>query len=558
MCISLALTGAAAAQPSDVSHTGTISGTVVNSVTREPIGRALVVAAGNRAATLTDDRGHFSFTVPFDSATGSQNVTVSSVGASNTHVSGQALMLMARRPGFLETEKSQVLATPGQHVTLALVQEALIVGRVVLPKGEVQNRMQVSLYRREVQDGRAHWQQAAMGTTRLDGEFRFAELQAGDYRLFSAEAMDRDPQDIVPGGPMYGYPPVFYPAAEDFDASAVLHLTPGKIVHTELKPSRTPYYEVRIELGGIPIRGGMMVNVFPHGSEGPGYSLGYDPQSHAIRGTLPNGSYTVKASTFGEAAVSGELSFVVAGGAVAAGPMALVGARSIPVEVREEFQETAPDGKGPRIGAVRGDFRQVYRPIANLRLEPVSNRDGMPANLHFGRDPEGPLFVENVFPGRYWVRVMATRGYPAAVTAGGLDLLQNPLVVDPGATIPNIEITLRDKNAELHGVIEGSPAAMGTVTNTVAPASTYAYLYCIPTPDSTGEYTEAGVGSNGDFDLQSLAPGVYRLLAFKEAQSRLEYRNPEAMKAYESKGVVVRLADGQQEKVRVPLVGVEP
>src|SRR5437588_6078174 len=41
-----------------------IHGTVLNSVTREPIGRALVVSSDNRFAIMTDDQGHFEFTFP--------------------------------------------------------------------------------------------------------------------------------------------------------------------------------------------------------------------------------------------------------------------------------------------------------------------------------------------------------------------------------------------------------------------------------------------------------------------------------------------------------------
>src|SRR5207245_1794673 len=40
----------------------TIHGIVVNSVTHEPLGRALVYSPDNRFATMTDGEGHFEFT----------------------------------------------------------------------------------------------------------------------------------------------------------------------------------------------------------------------------------------------------------------------------------------------------------------------------------------------------------------------------------------------------------------------------------------------------------------------------------------------------------------
>src|SRR5882724_5384918 len=41
-----------------------IRGTVVNSATHAAIGRALVYSTDNRFAKMTDDQGHFEFTVP--------------------------------------------------------------------------------------------------------------------------------------------------------------------------------------------------------------------------------------------------------------------------------------------------------------------------------------------------------------------------------------------------------------------------------------------------------------------------------------------------------------
>ena len=82
----------------------------------------------------------------------------------------------------------------------------------------------------------------------------------------------------------------------------------------------------------------------------------------------------------------------------------------------------------------------------------------------------------------------------------------------------------------------------------------FAYVYCIPLPDSSGRFTEAGVSAEGTFRFQQLPPGAYRVLAFDHQQSELEYRNAEAMSVYEGKGPVVRLAAGQTEQVRVNLI----
>jgi hypothetical protein len=51
-----------------------------------------------------------------------------------------------------------------------------------------------------------------------------------------------------------------------------------------------------------------------------------------------------------------------------------------------------------------------------------------------------------------------------------------------------------------------------------------------------------------------MAPGDYRILAFKTQQLHLPYRDAEAMKAYETRGPVVHLSAGQKVSVQVPLV----
>jgi len=65
----------------------------------------------------------------------------------------------------------------------------------------------VELYRRQVREGREHWDPAGMAMSRSDGEFRFAELSPGSYKLLTHELLDRDPLTFNPRGQLFGYPP---------------------------------------------------------------------------------------------------------------------------------------------------------------------------------------------------------------------------------------------------------------------------------------------------------------------------------------------------------------
>ena len=322
----------ATAQLTDNGQSDSIHGTVINSVTREPVGHALVYSPDNRFATMTDSDGHFEFTLPKmanpESAPGGKTEGALIAAAMN-----RPDLLMARKPGFLETGGGESTAS-GDEITIALVPEALIVGRVSLPTTEAAERIQVELYRRQVREGRPHWVVAGSVTTRSNGEFRFSELPAGSYKLLTREMLDRDPLTFDPRGQLYGYPPVYYPAASDFTTAGILQVGAGKIFHADLTVVRQPYFPVKVRVTNAPPGNGVNVIVSVQGHRGPGFALGYNYQDQMIEGMLPNGSYTLEATTFGPVTASGVTSISVHGGPFEGGRMALVPDSHLDVNVR--------------------------------------------------------------------------------------------------------------------------------------------------------------------------------------------------------------------------------
>ena len=298
-------------KPADSIH-----GTVINSVTHEPIGRALVYSPDNRFATMTDSEGRFEFSLAPDesnakngqsppaSAFGSTTSSCSERGCTTYSSSNgggyQLRTLRARKPGFLDDhdEGQNLPSDTGKDFTIALTPEALVVGRVVLPSADDSDRIQLELYRRQVQEGRAHWILAGSVSTRANGEFRFAELPAGKYKLLTRELLDRDPLTFDPQGQLYGYPPVYYPAATDFAGGETIQLTAGQIFQANLSLVRRAYYPVKVPVVN-PVAGpGVSVVVSVQGHRGPGYALGYNRRDQTIEGMLPNGNYTLEGIGF--------------------------------------------------------------------------------------------------------------------------------------------------------------------------------------------------------------------------------------------------------------------
>jgi len=554
------LSGAWSFAQSTSDNPDTIRGIVINSVTREPIARALVSSPGNRLATLTNSEGRFEFILP--------RVATASEGGSGSNAppgrSIRSYSLMARKPGFLTDPNSQannIRNNPSKDLTLALTPEAVIVGTVTLPTSEAPDSITLQIFRRQVQDGRGHYVPAGSAQSTSDGQFRFSDLPAGTYKLLTNELLDHDPLTADPfasdsRGPLFGYPPVYYQSASDFGAASAIQLAAGQTQNVNLSLVKQPYYRVKVPVI-VPVtegrENGVSVEVYAQGHKGPGFSLGYNNRDHAIEGVLPDGIYTIEASSSGPNRVTGLETLTVKGapgnGRTINGPrMTLVPNGSIPVNVREEFTSAA-----------RGDSNAALRkPHDYLSMALESADDfGMGGDVPL-RNPTRPgdesLAIEGAPPGRYWVRVQSSRGYPASIRSGNLDLLHQPLIVGVGGGASPIEITMRDDTAEIGGTVEGiTPPAPGPARVPGA-VRARAHVYCIPVADSSGRFSEIWVRPDGSFVSQGLAPGTYRVLAFDQVQGEIEYRNPEAMRAYDSKGQVVRVAGGQRERVQLQLI----
>jgi len=470
-------------------------------------------------------------------------------------------MLMARKTGFLSRNNGQEgfqISPAQQELTIFLVPEARIVGHVILPGSDGSDKIQVELYRRQVREGREHWDPAGTSMSRSEGEFRFAELSAGTYKLLTHELLDRDPLTFNPRGQLFGYPPVYYPAAPDFATASIVRLSPGETFQANVSPAKREYYPVKLGVTNAPAGLPIGIQVWPQGRAGPGYSLGYNNGEGLIEGSLPDGTYTVQVTTYGPNAVAGMLNITVSGAALSGPSVALLPNSSITVSVKEEFQhtDTLPQGN-LGFGGARAVPENGRRPnYLQVTLLPDAEFGFAPgASL---RPPTGPeddsLVIENVQPGRYRVRVNTSIGFVSSITAGGTDLQRQPLVVGLGGSTPPIEITVRNDGAEVEGTIEGTTSTEVRRAVFNSPGQSPGNVYFVPMADSGGQFREAWVSPDGKFQLQQLPPGAYRVLAFDRQQPDLEYASDEVMGQYDSKTKVIRVFSGQKEHLRLPLI----
>ncbi|HXY11221.1 MAG TPA: hypothetical protein VEI52_25535 [Terriglobales bacterium] len=528
--------------PTESPEEQVLRGTVVNRLTHEPIGRALVFSPGKEFATLSDNDGHFALALPR-----SREGDAGKVNWPNA--------LTALKPGFVEDPNQWYPAVPGMELTIAVTPEALVIGHVQLPSAEAMDGIEVEIYRRQVEDGRPHWVSAGVTRTKSNGEFRFAELAAGSYKLLTRELIDRDPVSSYPGGQVFGYPPAYFPNASDFSKAETIQLAAGQTVQTAISLVEQAYYPVKVPVMNVSAGTTVRVSVSPQGRQGPGYSLVYHDAGQ-IEGLLPNGSYTIEATSGEPAPRSGSVNIRVQGGAREGPRLIMVPNHAIPVNVKEEF--TSPSESGSPAVIARGSKRALQGAYLRLYLVPVDDFDGR-GRASLGSSSgagENDLLIEDVRPGRYWVKVRSSRGYASSITSGGIDLEHQPLVVPARGPI---EITMRDDWAEIDSTVEGIAAGSGgespNRSGLVSPASS-AHVYFVPQPDSPGEFREALVAPDGKLNLSRLPPGVYRVLVFDRPQADLEYHDPEAMRAYETEGPLLRLAPGQNPPLRLQVSAI--
>jgi hypothetical protein len=524
-----------------------IHGVVLNALTNKPVGRALVTLM--EIAALTDSDGRFAFDVRLSMGNLAGGAAFRpSLGVS----SGFPLVLMARRPGYLTMQRPTMLLLRDKspevpELTIKIVPESILRGRLATSAVEPPIGVQVQLFRKQVQEGLANWGLVVAAQTNSRGEYRFADLPAGDYKVMTREWVENE--SIVPPspGPMTGYPPVYYPNEPNLATATPIHIAAGETAQVDLNLRAQPYYQVSIPVMNVPHGTGVNVNVGEEDGSS-GFSLGFNPQTQKIEGSLPNGTYDVWVMCFGEVQSAAASKIEIAGGPFHGAPISLVTSGVIPVVVREEY--TADSDTGRREGLVVSRIGNGRQPSLQLMLRPDgTNRPTAGLRNPTGKGNEG-LVVENAREGKYRVWVMPNRGYVASATSGGVDLLHQPLVVGAGGASAPIEITLRDDTATLGGTVSPIPPTGGE-------SNLYGggvFVFCYPIESEVGRLVQGFAGADGKFSIQNLPPGRYLVLAFSTPNQNLEYRNQEVLRQYESKGTLVTLEPGQKAEVKVSVL----
>ncbi len=493
-----------------------LSGSVVNSVTGDPIRRALVRVADRMQ--LTDSQGRFAIR---DLPAGRYSIS-------------------AQKPGFFfgprldsATELNMLaLNRDRAGIVVKLVPEGIIFGRITDENGDPVEGAFVRVRDWRIVDGRRRQEFVGGQSTDEDGRFRLFGLMPGTYYVVASAAAER--AAFSPGSfpREQGYAATYFPGVTQFTAATPIKLAAGQKAQADFALSPHPTFQITGTISGY--SGGNLNSVQltdPAGGESA-LPVRFDPAAGTfVAKQVPPGSYRLEAvaadrqgrTLFGEATlnVADNMTGIVV--TVAAGI-------SVPVIVQTEFGGSPPGDKRTPVAVhllpagISG--QNFFRPEVWSRPE--------------GDKGSGGLVVPEVRPGKYYAEFNPNGDwYVQSAASGSTDLFAEPLMVSSG--VAPIQILLRDDGATLTGEVRSQGVA--------APAAVLAAMQDEPLRIPW----VARSNSQGEFHLDNLPPGEYVVLAFDNLAD-LEYANRNALREYFSKGTHVTLGSKDAKTVNVELI----
>lgn len=513
-----------------------LRGRVVNAVTGEPVGGALVeLSSGTRRAQFSAADGRFEF----------------------AELARGSYILSARKPGFFDDRElgreepgaQTAYALPSDETAvLKLTPEGVISGRVEDEKGKPLEGVSVQAEMWVVANGTKQLQPWPGGSIATDdeGNFRIAELLPGEYYLKFSEpgasgTVFRDTparpraKKIGEGGEgKKGYGTQYYPGVAEESLATVIHVRAGVEVPVQQALEPLPLYDIAGVVRGAPNGEGFAVSLLAAGSafgEPRGKSLVFPNMGEFRIEGVPPGRYLLIAraadpNNQGPLRRAAELIAQTAlevNGEVTGVVLMLGHGWTIDVRVSEVSTNAADYGHRVTANLQSTEFPQQMQQV----LVPL-----------LVNDPRASRGFENVAAGTYSVEAWAEGwGYVASIRCAGVDLLKEDLRVGSGASVGPIEITLRNDGATLNlsAVENGKPV----------PARVIVYSEEYPRRSRVIFAWPASMSA-----VPNLAPGTYKLVATRGIHEP-EFRDPAAMAKYLAHAQSVTLAPDSNVNVQV-------
>jgi hypothetical protein len=547
LLLSLFVSTTMLAQDATKSH-ATIEGIVTRDPDSQPVKKALIEliadnqAQGGNYTTLTDPDGAFRI----------ENIT-----PGRYH-------LFVERSGFLDTDKQRG-RTDGRILTLTAGQElndlhlrlqaaAVIHGRVTDEDGDPLPNAEVTALHQTFIAGHKHWEQAGAERSNDLGEYRIANLSAGNVYIsvspppdFKTLIENAGPEAAARNAkadpsPSTTYQTTYYPGTADRSQATPIPLHPGDEFPANFTLTPSPSLSIRGSVVNVPPRASATImlqsrdfSLVLNGAEM------HKDGSFVIHDVSP-GSYTILAS------IEGSPVPMTARQSLQVGSTNVEGLRLSPqpgTTMQGRMRVEARNAAG------RFDPERVFLALQSVESEQdegmLVSRENFSNLAHVGRD--GSFQWTDVPAGSYYVQVMgdttSNEGwFVKSVAAGGRDVNESGITVDGG--IVTLDLVISANGGVVEGVVvdrKGEPVA-----NAVVVAVPEARMR-----SRIDHYHKTVADQTGRFSLRGLRPGDYTVFAWENVEGEAFY-NPDFLKLYEGQGSAMHISEAERKSLQLEAI----
>jgi hypothetical protein len=491
---------AAAQHQTGNNNTGSIKGTVVDSVTHQPVREAWVSLSGDPGPSHATSAAAGTFEM-------------------DTLQPGRYLLEVEHKEYPQGVSRNITIKAGEQEapIIVELVPFAAVSGRVLDEDSDPLPACSVHL-----QSARPPYQEViakqdfreVLGSS-VDGEYRLERVPAGKYILRAqCQAPVFEPRPLSAGPnplPTSAYSPQFYPGASTAESAEAIELRPGQErsgIDFQMKPSHVTHIHVRLSGANWRGRKDLAWQLLPAAQRAPALdgALHYDWLSvwHDIQTT--NGEFEIPKVFPGSyrLLVTSNMRFTEGGAMIGGARQVDVG--DAPIEVEVELRPAVNlNGTIEIVGGGGGGPNRVTPGQVGVQLVVEYPNFFRGAGNGAEATNDGSFTIKSAFPGPARIKISAFQrcGVHCAKDAaflksawlGGAELTDGLLDLSSGAR-GDLRIVVSTDFA----AIQGTAPALAVVTASVEDSSGF----------SMNELN-ASADQNGQFKFEDLVPGKYRL-----------------------------------------------
>ncbi|WP_256370368.1 collagen binding domain-containing protein [Granulicella sp. S156] len=525
-------------QSLSAAESATIQGQVLNSATGDAVSNAQIELLGGdtsqEPSTRSDTSGHFSF---------------SGVPPGTYRISAVHNGFLAHAPWSLGSTGSEhnITTAAGQTldtVDLRLVPQGVIAGRVLEGSVPLSNAI-VMAVRSSFVAGRRKLILASRTYTNDLGEYRLFDLQPGHYYLSvtyrdgTAPGSPRfaDANTIQSSPPQEDFVNTFYPEALTLADATPLEITPGSIQSSidvalfrmhkwtvsgrVLFPSGTRFTNPPMAV--LLPRDPTLIVKFSQRTA----SVDAHTGAFAIDG-VPPGSYTLAVDTqIGDAQYAASQLVNLTKADVSGLAVGLT--RSFPVR-----GHVVAEGSDQCLFSGLGISAQS------------TGEQGAPHNARAAVNDSGLFILENLRPDHYSLKLSGLTGncYVRSVSVGTSDVTSTDVQLAQGSS--PIEFVLSANGGKIDGdLIDDQHQPVKSATVVLIPQP--------PLRDREDLYKKIATDQSGNFSLQGISPGNYKLFAWNAIEPD-SYLDPEVLAPFEGLGQDVSIQEAGQSKIELTVI----